>query len=74
MGYSLAPEALLEVVHRIRPPYIVNLIAQAAALAALTDTEHTQKSREANLQGKRYLYCAFKELGLSYLPTQAISS
>ncbi len=70
VGYCLAPEALLEVVHRIRPPYNVNLIAQAAALAALTDTEHIQKSREVNLQGKRYLYCAFKELGLSYLPTQ----
>ena len=70
VGYCLAPEALIDVVNRIRPPYNVNLIAQAAALAALTDTEHVQKSRETNLQGKRYLYRAFEELGLSYIPTQ----
>ncbi|GAK60013.1 histidinol-phosphate aminotransferase [Candidatus Vecturithrix granuli] len=70
IGYCLAPEALIEVVNRIRPPYNVNLIAQAAALAALTDTEHVQRSREVNLQGKRYLYRAFEEIGLPYIPTQ----
>lgn len=70
VGYCLGPEALVEVVNRIRPPYNVNLIAQAAALAALTDTEHVQKSRDVNLQGKHYLYRAFEELGLPYVPTQ----
>ena len=70
VGYCLAPEALIEVVNRIRPPYNVNLIAQAAALAALTDTEHVQKSREITLQGKRYLSRAFEELELPYIPTQ----
>ncbi len=53
-----------------RPIMSILLPRRPPALAALTDTEHIQKSREVNLQGKRYLYCAFKELGLSYLPTQ----
>ncbi len=70
VGYGLMPEEIVDAENRIRPPFNVNAIAQAAALAALSDTEHVQKSREMNSQGKAYLYKAFEELGVSYIPTQ----
>lgn len=70
IGYALVPQVLVDAANRIRAPYNVNAISQAAAVAALRDTEHVRKSRAVNAQGKRYLYNAFAELGLTYIPTQ----
>lgn len=70
VGYGLMPAEVVDAENRIRPPFNVNAIAQAAGVAALSDTEHVQKSRDMNSQGKKYLYKAFKEIGVSYLPTQ----
>jgi histidinol-phosphate aminotransferase len=55
----------------VREPFNVNLLAQAAAMAALNDTAHIKKSREVNDQGKAYLYEQFTALGLQYVPTEA---
>ncbi|MCO8169447.1 histidinol-phosphate transaminase [Pseudomonas sp. 21LCFQ02] len=45
VGYGLASHAsLVEALHRVRTPYNVNQLAQAAALAALDDSEHLQRS------------------------------
>ncbi|MBD3308727.1 histidinol-phosphate transaminase, partial [candidate division KSB3 bacterium] len=70
LGYGLASEEIIDAANRVRPPFNVNAIAQAAGLAALTDTEHLHKSRTSNAAGKVYLYKAFDELGISYIPTQ----
>ncbi len=70
VGYGLMPAAIVDAENRIRPPFNVNAIAQAAGVAALTDTEHIQKSRETNSQGKTYLYKAFEDMGVSYVRTQ----
>lgn len=70
VGYALAPEALVDAANRIRAPYNVNAIAQAAAAAALSDTDHVRKSRKVNEEGKQYLYKAFTEMGVVYIPTQ----
>jgi histidinol-phosphate aminotransferase len=70
IGYALAPEGLVDAANRIRAPYNVNAVSQAAALAALSDAEHVRRSRDVNDQGKRDLYKAFAELGVAYIPTQ----
>ena len=48
----------------------VNIFAQAAGAAAITDDDHVKKSRETNEAGKQYLYREF-ENGLKYTPTEA---
>lgn len=69
VGYGLMPAEIVDAENRIRPPFNVNSVSQAAALAALDDTEHVEKSRKSNEAGKTYLYKAFGEMGVSYCPT-----
>jgi histidinol-phosphate aminotransferase len=71
IGYGIAPEEFVEVMNRVREPFNVNSVAQAAALAAIDDREHVEKCREINRLGKQYLYKKFEEMGLSYVPSEA---
>ena len=71
IGYGFAPAWLVDAIDRIRRPFHVNSLSQIAALAALADEEHVRKSQEINDAGKKYLYGAFTELGLDYVPTSA---
>jgi histidinol-phosphate aminotransferase len=49
----------------------VNALAQVAALAALDDDEHVEKSRRTNREGMEYLEREFRRLGLEFVPSQA---
>jgi histidinol-phosphate aminotransferase len=55
--------------NRVRQPFNVNALAQAAAIAALGDTEFLKESFEVNRAGKAQLQSAFETLGLTYLPS-----
>jgi histidinol-phosphate aminotransferase len=44
----------------------VNSLAQAAGIAALSDTEHLEKGREVVNAGKNFLAGTARELGLAY--------
>jgi histidinol-phosphate aminotransferase len=57
--------------NRVRAPFNTNSLAQAAALAALSDDGHVQGSIKVNEEGKKYLYAEMSRMGLDYLPTQA---
>ena len=70
VGYGIAPPALVETLNRVRQPFNCSLIGQAAARAALKDTDHVVKSQEHNNIGKAFLYNAFDDLGLHYLETE----
>jgi histidinol-phosphate aminotransferase len=71
VGYGIARPELISYMNRVRLPFNVNSLAQAAALAALTDEEHLAHSREVIRQGREYLYNQFEELGLDYVPSVA---
>jgi histidinol-phosphate aminotransferase len=71
VGYGIASEFIVQTLNRVRPPFNVNIIAQAAAIAALDDKEHLKKTIQTNEEGKRYLYEQFNQLGLFYIPTFA---
>ena len=70
VGYGIAPPALIETLNRVRQPFNCSLIGQAAARAALKDTDHVVKSQEHNDIGKAFLYNAFDDLGLRYRETE----
>ncbi|MBN1812255.1 MAG: histidinol-phosphate transaminase [Anaerolineae bacterium] len=69
VGYMLANEGVIDYGERARPPFNVNRLAQVAALAALDDDEHVQRSIEANEAAKRFFYAELAALGLRYIPT-----
>jgi len=71
VGYGIARPEIIQCLNQVREPFNVNSLAQVAAVAALTDTEHVERSRQVNAQGKRYLYGALDSMGLPYVPTEA---
>jgi histidinol-phosphate aminotransferase len=71
VGYGLTTPAIAQAIEMVTEPFNVNMVAQVAALAALDDTEHVQKSREVNSQGKKNIYSEFEKMGLNYVPTDA---
>jgi len=69
IGYGLSHPDIADVLNRVRQPFNTNLIAQAAALAALDDDAHIQASISLNNDGKAFLQNELARLGLSYLPS-----
>jgi histidinol-phosphate aminotransferase len=51
IGYAVGDEEVIGLLSRVRQPFNVNAMAEAAALAALDDTKHLEKSRKTNFQG-----------------------
>jgi len=70
IGYGVAPASYVQVDKRIRDPFNVNLLAQAAATASLGEAEEIKKRHELNLENKRYLYRRLEDLALDYVETQ----
>ena len=71
LGYGIAKKELLADMNRLREPFNTNTVAQKAAIAALTDTGHVTRSRQANEAGKDYLYRELRSMGVAFLPTEA---
>lgn len=69
IGYGAMRPELAAWLNRTREPFNVNMMAQAAAKAALGDTEFIARTVAVNESGKREFYAAFTELGLPYTPT-----
>jgi histidinol-phosphate aminotransferase len=69
IGYGVAQPALTDLLNRIRQPFNVNSLAQAAAIAALQDSAFLQQGFELNCAGYVQLTQAFDVLGLTYLPS-----
>lgn len=69
VGFALAQPELTDLMNRIRQPFNVNSLAQAAAIAALGDADFLERSYEINRQGKARLQTAFDALGLQYVPS-----
>jgi histidinol-phosphate aminotransferase len=71
IGYGIAAPELISALEKIRQPFNANLLAQAAALAALDDDEHVRKTRRNNFAGLEFFAKAFRELKLEYVPSFA---
>ena len=69
IGYGVAQPALTDLLNRIRQPFNVNSLAQAAAIAAFQDSAFLQQGFELNRAGFAQLTQAFDEIGLTYLPS-----
>jgi histidinol-phosphate aminotransferase len=69
IGYAVGQAGVTDLLNRIRQPFNVNSLAQAAAVAALADTEFLSKSAQTNADGYRQLTQAFDAMKLTYLPS-----
>ena len=71
IGFAVAGGDLIGVMERVREPFPVNRLAQAAALAALRDEDHMEEVFRVNEEGKAFFYGEFERLDIDYVPTQA---
>ncbi len=71
IGYGIADASLITEMNKVRQPFNVNSLAQAAALAALEDDEHVEKAKKINEEGKKFLYDELKSMNIDYVPTEA---
>ncbi|MAS24025.1 MAG: histidinol-phosphate transaminase [Oceanospirillaceae bacterium] len=69
VGYSVSGPQIADLLNRVRPPFNVNSQALAAAAAALTDDDYVASTLAVNRAGLMQLEAAFKELGLSFIPS-----
>jgi histidinol-phosphate aminotransferase len=71
VGYGVAQPDLVSYMNRVRAPFNVGVLGQAAAVAALDDQEHVRKSRELNASERERVTARLSALGLSVAPSQA---
>ncbi len=71
IGYGIGHPEIVDAVNKMRSPFNVSTIAQAAALAALDDTEHVRRSVEMNRRGMVFLQRELAGLGLKVVPSAA---
>ncbi|WP_206999461.1 histidinol-phosphate transaminase [Trinickia mobilis] len=69
VGFAIAQPELTDLLNRLRQPFNVNTLAQAAAVAALNDRAFLEKSAALNAAGYRRLTAAFDKLDLEYVPS-----
>jgi histidinol-phosphate aminotransferase len=68
VGYMLANAQICDMVNRVRAPFNVNSVAQAAAIAALGDEEFVARGYANNRAGMKQLEQGVRALGLSFIP------
>lgn len=71
VGYGVGSVELVDYLNRGRQPFNVSSVAQAAAVAALDDVKHVQRTRRLNHAAMKDLVTALEERGFAVVPSQA---
>ncbi|BBI99204.1 histidinol-phosphate aminotransferase 2 [Ferrigenium kumadai] len=69
VGYAFGNAQVVDMMNRVRQPFNVNSIAQAAAVAALADEDFVRKTNELNRRGMVQVTEGLAKLGLEYIPS-----
>lgn len=69
IGYGIAEKSIIKALSKLRPPFNVTTLSLLAALEALKDQEHIQKSLQNNLEQMPYFEAFAKEQGFDYIPS-----
>jgi len=69
VGFGMMDPMVADLLNRVRQPFNVNSVAQAAALAALADSDYVTESAALNRAGLRTLGAAFDAMGVAYVPS-----
>ena len=69
VGYAFADAQVADMMNRVRQPFNVNSVAQAAAVAALQDEAFVRQTNELNRRGMAQITQGLTRLGLEYIPS-----
>jgi histidinol-phosphate aminotransferase len=71
VGYAIGGLESIDRLNRVRAPFNVNRLGQVAALAALDDPEHWERSQHVVLEERAFLSRELARRGLTFPPSQA---
>ncbi len=71
IGYAVAAPVCADLLHRVRQPFNVNAMAQAAAIAALDDDAFVVRTRRMVRNGLAYFEKECRRAGLETVPSAA---
>lgn len=71
IGYAIGHPELIGLLNKVRQPFNVNAMAQAAAMAALDDITHLVETREMVEEGIRFFEEELPRLGVETVPSCA---
>lgn len=71
VGYVVAAENMIRRLAAAHCPFTANIIAEDAAIAALSDHAHVQTSRDFMTRQREFLQNRIKTLGLNVLPSES---
>jgi len=70
VGYGICQPGIADAMNRVRQPFNVNSLAQAAAVATLSDDAYLAESRRINREGMAQLEAGFAALKLQWIPSR----
>jgi len=70
IGYGIGHPTLVAEMNKLRTPFNVTSVGQAAALAALDDNDHVVRSVESNCRERQRLFEELRRLGFSPVPSE----
>ena len=69
IGFGMASVNVADMMNRVRQPFNVNSVAQAAAVASLADNEFVARSYALNQAGMAQVTLGLGKLGLEFIPS-----
>ena len=69
VGFGIMHADVAGLLHRVRQPFNINLLAQAGALAALEDTDHYERTLTGTRAGMQWLHREVAALGCTPYPS-----
>ncbi|MBK7331842.1 MAG: histidinol-phosphate transaminase [Betaproteobacteria bacterium] len=69
VGYGVMDASVADLLNRVRQPFNVNSLAQAAAIAALGDAAYVEESARSNREGMRQIEAGLAKLGVAFVPS-----
>lgn len=69
IGYGISSIDVADLLNRVRQPFNGNMLALAAAEAALADADYLAETLAVNNAGMQQLTSAFQDLGLQWIPS-----
>jgi len=71
LGFGIADENLIQVLHKVKLTFNPNLLAQAAGVAALKDDAFLEKTIQNNREEISKFYALFERLHIHFVPSYA---
>ena len=69
IGFGMAATGVADMMNRVRQPFNVNSVAQAAAVASLADDDFVERSYALNQAGMAQITQGLAKLGLEFIPS-----